>query len=907
MDAHSNERTHGGNIWQLARKLGCSPREILDFSASINPYGPPPWLAEVIREHTPDLRHYPDPACTELIQAASRHYSIPADELVADNGTAEILHRIPGLLQGEPPSARHFPGCRDRISTRPLGRALIPVPAYADYTTVSASHGLVVEHIPLVPHKQFALDWEQLQDRLRDKSGPNQGAQILVFLGQPNNPTGRSFDPERLRRLAVEHPESWFIVDEAFADFMPDLDRLIVRRPPNVIVLLSLTKFYALPGLRLGLAAMEPELAQRYRGAGPDWSVNTLAQAVGVRCLQDSEFQLDSNERVMKERRRLATLLSKVPGVHVFDGEANFLLCRYAAMQYDVPKLAAALLQRRIAIRPCANFPGLDRTYFRVAVRQPDENNRLLAALADILGSGKQTSPRPNKRRTPALMFQGTCSSAGKSLLTAALCRIFRQDGFSPAPFKAQNMALNSGVTPDGGEIGRAQILQAQACGLEPDRRMNPILLKPNSETGSQVIVLGSPHGNMDVGAYIRAKESLRAVVHEAYDSLAAEHDVMVLEGAGSPAEINLKHHDLVNMAMARHAQAAVCLVGDIDRGGVFAALSGTMDLLDGWERDLIRGLVINKFRGQRSLLDPALDWITRRTDRPVLGVVPYLSDLGLPEEDSVAFKQGLLFRTSRGGDARSVSNTDAGFTLDVACLDLPHISNFTDLDSLASEPAVSLRLVRSAEQLGTPDLLILPGTKNVMADSAFIREQGLGQAIVRLADSGSTHILGICGGFQMLGARIEDPHGLESATQASIAGLGLLPLTTRLEAAKTLCKTLAVHLPSGLEVTGYEIHHGRTTPELNCDEPAVCMETLDGRAIGHGLRDKAVWGSYLHGIFDNTTFRHWLLRSLAAEKGEFSLITADVWDMESALDRLADHVRRHLDVRAIYNILEVS
>ncbi len=880
--SQTQERTHGGNIWALARELGCAPQDILDFSASINPLGPPVWLAEVIRENIPDLRHYPDPDCSELIQAASQYYGVAANELVADNGTAEILHRLPPLLHGDAGP----------------GQAVIPMPAYADYASVCAVHGVHVEHLPMQRQDNFALDWDRLRDILKNLTRQP----TLVFLGQPNNPTGQTLDPEQLRCLAADHPETWFIVDEAFADFVSGLDRLTVRRPPNMIVLLSLTKFYALPGLRIGLAAMDARLAERYRKRAPDWSVNALAQCVGRRCLEDTPFQETSRTYIREERQRLAAAVSAVPGLQVCAGEANFLLCRCITARYDSRMLAELLLQRRIAIRSCANFPGLDHSYFRIAVRRTEENHRLLDALTEILGGAAHFvhPPRSQKRLKPALMFQGTCSNAGKSLLTAALCRILCQDGFSPAPFKAQNMALNSGVTPDGGEIGRAQILQAQACGLEPDRRMNPILLKPNSETGSQVIVLGTPQGNMNVGAYIRAKTELRSVVHDAYDSLASEHDVMVLEGAGSPAEINLKHHDLVNMAMARHAEAAVCLVGDIDRGGVFAALSGTMDLLDDWERGLVQGLIVNKFRGQRALLNPALDWITQRTHRPVLGVVPYLTDLVLPEEDSVNFKQGTLYRQGQAGKAGHPR-------LDVACLDLPHISNFTDLDPLAAEPSVALRLVRSSDELGIPDLLILPGSKNVMTDMAFVRERGLVEAIGRLADAGSTHILGICGGFQMLGTLIEDPYALESVKPTSIPGLGLLPVTTRLESNKTLRLTAARHKPSELEISGYEIHHGWTVPEADHEALAVCVESPDGRALGLGRRDKPVWGSYLHGIFDNGDFRHWLLGVVASTKQKSFQATSEVWNIESELNRLADHVRQNLDIRAIYKILGVS
>lgn len=861
---------HGGNIWRLARQLGCSAEDILDFSASINPFGPPAWMGGLLAGSLGALRHYPDPDCHELLQAAARRYDVPADELVADNGTAEIMHRLVPLLG--------------------LGRAVVPGPCYGDYERVCGLNGLVVERLALRPEDDFALDWDQVRSRLSRSAQP-----ALVFLGRPNNPTGRGFCAETLRRTALDHPESRFIVDEAFADFAPDMDRLTVNRPANVVVLLSLTKFYALPGLRVGLAAMDADLARRYTKHCPDWSVNTPAQMAGTRCLDDDAFRRFTWERLMPEVERLRSALNRLPGLHVHPSQANFLLCRMNKSGLDAQALAEKLLEKRIAVRACDNFFGLDQSYFRVAVRLPEENDRLCEALREILCPAKsvRATSHPAGRPTPALMFQGTCSNAGKSLLAAALCRILRRDGFSPAPFKAQNMALNSAVTPDGGEIGRAQALQAQACGLEADRRMNPILLKPNSETGSQVIVLGRPQGNMDVAAYIRAKPGLRSVACEAYDSLAREHDVMVLEGAGSPAEINLKSHDLVNMAMARHARAAVLLVGDIDRGGVFAALAGTLDLLEAWERDLVQGLVINKFRGQRALLDPALEWITGRTAKPVLGVVPHIPDLGLPEEDSVTFKQGGLY-------PRGHQQAD----LDVACIDFPHISNFTDLDALAREPDVSLRLVKRAGELGRPDMLILPGSKSVIADLDFLREQGLDAAVCALVRIGTTEIVGVCGGLQMLGQSVGDPYGLESTGTEIVEGLGVLPIRTTLEREKTLCRTRAKHLPTGLTLSGYEIHHGRT--DLEGPGLEVLFRAEDGRAVGCALAGGNVWGTYLHGVFDAAAFRRHVLNALRRRKGLAPLASGAGYDVEAGLDRLADIVRSGLDMNRIYAMLGV-
>ncbi|MGE4296979.1 MAG: cobyric acid synthase [Desulfovibrionaceae bacterium] len=502
----------------------------------------------------------------------------------------------------------------------------------------------------------------------------------------------------------------------------------------------------------------------------------------------------------------------------------------------------------------------------------------------------------PTPHLPPALMFQGTCSNAGKSVLTAAMCRILLRDGFRVAPFKAQNMSLNSFVTPDGRELGRAQATQAAACRLEPDARMNPVLLKPTSDVGSQVIVMGKPVGNMRVAEYLRYKPQAFARVTEAYASLAAEHEVMVLEGAGSPAEINLKSHDIVNMAMAAHAGAKVVLVGDIDRGGVFAALVGTMELLDPAERALVAGFVLNRFRGDASLLDPALDFTTRRTGKPFFGVVPHITDLGLPEEDSVSFKDA-----AQAGAATDAA-TGAG-CLDVALIDLPHIANFTDCDALRQEPDVRLRVVRRARDLGAPDVVILPGSKNTAGDMAFLRTSGLDAAIGALARGGVCEVVGICGGFQMLGAHVSDPDAVETDRNAE-QGLGLLPVATAMGADKVLTRVAGRHEPSGLPVRGYEIHHGVTTLLPGAPPTQVAVTGPDNASLGLGRADLPVWGTYLHGIFDSDAFRRHFLDTVRRRKGLAPVGVPTPFDLEPALDRLADVVRAHLDVPTLYKLL---
>ena len=452
----------------------------------------------------------------------------------------------------------------------------------------------------------FRLDPDQLEGQL---SGGE-----LVILGQPNNPTGLTFDPQALRALAGRHPETCFLIDEAFADFVEGLESLARNRPSNVIVLLSFTKFYAVPGLRLGGALLASAWARKVQELRPPWTVNTLAQQFGATALRDLEYGRASRAYVREQRLHLSRALTAIPHLTVFPGEANFLFLRSNHPSLNAAELARKLLAEGIAIRVCANYQGLDDRYFRVAVRTESENQRLAEALKAVLVDKKIV---PVKRpKTPAIMFQGTSSNAGKSVLTAALCRILLQDGYRVAPFKSQNMSLNSFVTREGGEMGRAQVVQAQASRLDPDVRMNPVLLKPSSDTGAQVIVHGRPVGNMDVNQYIAYKPQAMARVKEAYDSLAGEFEVIVLEGAGSPAEVNLKHHDIVNMRMAEYAGAPVLLVGDIDRGGVFASFIGTMEVLAEWERRLVAGFIVNRFRGQEKLLEPAFQY-TRAPHRP--------------------------------------------------------------------------------------------------------------------------------------------------------------------------------------------------------------------------------------------------------------------------------------------------
>jgi adenosylcobyric acid synthase len=494
-----------------------------------------------------------------------------------------------------------------------------------------------------------------------------------------------------------------------------------------------------------------------------------------------------------------------------------------------------------------------------------------------------------------ALMIQGTGSHVGKSILVAALCRILAQDGHRVAPFKAQNMALNSFVTAEGGEIGRAQAAQAEAARVAPSVLMNPILLKPTNETDAQVIVLGRPVGNYSARAYgSEQMPALRRTIREAYERLAAEYDVILIEGAGSPAEVNLRDRDLANMAVAEMADAPVLLVGDIDKGGVFAALVGTLELLSPEERERIAGFIINKFRGDASLLTPGLDFLATRTGRRVLGVIPFCRDLHLPEEDALPerFTPGRV-----RGDVQG---------LRIGVIALPHLSNFTDVDPLAAEPDVRLFFVRDPGEVGQADCLILPGSKSTVADLAYLRDRGFAEAIAGVAARGAT-VVGICGGFQMLGTTIDDPEHVESE-QDRVAGLGLLKVATRFAGEKTTHQVRARCLWTGEEVTGYEIHHGVTSP-LAGASPAFEIVERSGRAAGvpDGAWDLEgrVWGSNIHGLFDNPQFRRRFLENLWEARGVPRPVSPDpLWSLDREYDRWADLVRRHLDMDAVYRLL---
>lgn len=494
------------------------------------------------------------------------------------------------------------------------------------------------------------------------------------------------------------------------------------------------------------------------------------------------------------------------------------------------------------------------------------------------------------------IMIQGTMSNVGKSLLVGALCRIFKQDGYKVAPFKSQNMALNSFVTPDGLELGRAQAMQAECAGVAPSVYMNPILLKPTNDVGSQVIVNGEPIGNMSARDYFAYKKNLVPDIMSAFHKLEEWVDIIVIEGAGSPAEINLKSDDIVNMGMAELVDAPVLLVGDIDRGGVFAQLLGTLELLEPQERDRVKGLIINKFRGDKSLLDSGIDMLEERGKVPVVGTIPY-AKLMIDDEDSLSERLG-----------NEAINSQA--IVDIAVVRLTRISNFTDVAPFESIEGVNVRFVSNPRELENADLVIIPGSKNTISDLIWMRESGMEAAVKRFAIIGP--VVGICGGFQMLGEQVEDPYGVENEGLSSINGVGLLPVSTVLQSAKHRSQTEdcfddligVFEVLSGEEFVGYEIHNGISNPTENAKADDLFEHDEDGEIIL--VQRGNILGTYVHGIFDNNDLALRLVQALAEQKGAKLETTMDYQAFKEAeYDKLAEIVRENLDMEYIYDIIK--
>ncbi len=505
-------------------------------------------------------------------------------------------------------------------------------------------------------------------------------------------------------------------------------------------------------------------------------------------------------------------------------------------------------------------------------------------------------------------MFLGTGSDVGKSITVTAFCRILKNRGIRVAPFKAQNMSNNSYVTIEGGEIGRAQVAQAEAAGLLPSVHMNPVLLKPTSEKGAQVIINGHVHKNMISQEYYAFKNELKQAVGNSYDTLAAQYDAIVMEGAGSCAEVNLRTHDIVNFEMALQTNAPVVLVADIDRGGVFAQIFGTLSIISKKERDLVAGFIINKFRGDPALFEDGIAYIEKETGKPVFGLVPYYHDIHIDPEDSLSLDASIK-DIARIGKDKTPPPTGVSASEDkirIIIPRLPHVSNFTDIEALAREPEVDVLWAETPDQIENADAVILPGSKNVIYDMRYLHDHRWPAAINNFVKTGKGMVMGLCGGFQMLGRQITDPDGLEGE-QEKIDGLGLLDLCTRIGSKKVLRHSTGKEVLFNTRVSGYEIHMGQTTLGKSAQPFILGNNRNDGAISGN----RRVFGTYFHGLFDSGAFRKKFLEHLAAQKGldlNPDINRPDYWQIkEKNYDRLADHFSRYTRVEEILQVMGLA
>lgn len=663
---------HGGDRVGLAAASGLPDAALVDASANLNPLGPPLWLDAAFAEGRRLSGRYPDPACRGLRAVAAESLGLPADRLVFGNGADELMFALAR-------AARRI-SLKEEMPPTQRPAAVLEGPAYASYRDACEAAGLSVTLVPaalpgparIAENGAAAPGPAGARENSAPASVPLSAAEAalaasppgsLLWLGAPNNPTGLmpAGYPGSVVELAGRHPDKLVICDEAFIEFCsngddeaPESAMAAAAASGNLMVVRSMTKYWAVPGLRAGYLVCPGVLAAAVRAELPNWPLNSVAEAFARRAFTDPaarERRLATIRLVSSERRRMAEAIGGIPGLFPLRSLANYYLVRVdpGLAGLSASELADRLAGLGVGVRRCGNYEGLGSDYLRLAVRTGAENDTILDALQSALHTHDKlltqgyTAPSPGGaarpgprvvKRARALMIQGCSSSAGKSLITAAFCGIFRKDGIDVAPYKAQNMSRYSEFTRDGKEISRAQAVQAAACGLEADARMNPVLLKPDGERGSRVIILGEPFARLEARDYYAMHERMRDTARAAYDSLASEHELIIIEGAGSSAEINLKSHDFVNMGAARHAGARVLLVGDIDRGGVFASFLGHVSTFAPDELAMLSGFIVNKFRGDPALLGEAFAMVRERSAYPVLGCVPMIHGLDLPEED---------------------------------------------------------------------------------------------------------------------------------------------------------------------------------------------------------------------------------------------------------------------------------
>lgn len=889
------EQSHGGDFYRWNKEMGINQADILDFSVNVRPDGMPDFLKASILKNINELCAYPDPQANELKELCAKNYGFTPENFVFGNGSNELLYALAPALFEE--NYQH---------------AYILEPAFSEYRfslekAHIEAHTLLHFLSPQMQNADFDLTSEYIKKEQEQRAQEIKNAvktlpaKSIIVLANPANPTGFFIDTKELLAITEQKQDCFFVIDEAFIEYTNEksLLQILPALPQNILVLRSLTKFYALAGIRLGYLACHEDLAQKIQAKLPTWNVNSLAQHIAkilfTEQKQVAENYQKTNLQNHERKLDLYQKLAQIQGITLYASWANYILF---SLDSACPNFWQNLLtNHHISIRNCANYNGLNnKNFYRAAVRFPHEHTKLCQAIENVL----HTTPVPSKKKTPALMLLGTSSNAGKSILTAGFCRIFTQDGYTVRPFKAQNMSLNSGVTIKGEEMGRAQIVQAKACNTEPDSKMNPVLLKPQTDIGSQIIVLGKPVCTSSAREYYKKKNELWKVVTKAYDELSEEADIMVLEGAGSPAEINLKENDIVNLKMAEYAEASTLLVGDIDRGGIYASFLGTWQTFSKQEEKLLTGFLVNRFRGDSSLLAPAHEYLEKATGKKVLGVIPYIKDIALPEEDMA----GALWNMQK--NAEQLDYTDKNRKLDIAVVILNKISNHTDFEPLALEKHCLVRPVYSPEDMGTPDLIILPGTKSVVADLEALKENGLFDKILSMV--GKSLILGICGGLQMLGYDILDPLHIESNKEKTI-GFDLLYLTTEFQKEKQLTLVENIKSPLNCLVHGYEIHHAKSWEFERIVRPKNPITAYFRGENGtiHGYISRNVWATYIHGLFDDDVFRLRFINHVRTFKGLNPVSSCTPYALETSLNKLADIIRQNTDMNAIYKSMGIT
>ena len=847
-----SQAVHGGRIREAQERYW--RQDFIDFSVNTNAFWhPDTTLDAFVLSNAITL--YPEADAGSVQTLLANLYGVCRDRVLATAGAIEGLYLAARLFAGK--------------------RALLFVPCFADYARACEAAGIEYEKHLMLPH---VPRFEELVDLIKNYD--------LVVLGNPNNPTGRLFPS--LTSL-VSHPalaHVHWIIDEAFIEFSAEPERISLlprlEAYPNVIVLRALTKSWAVPGLRIGFLATANVLwMTKLRAMQSPWALGGVAEVWAFAHLNHRTLAAvrESLVPLPQVRERLSSDLAALPGLSPLASDANFLLVETSL--FDADKLADQLGRQGIIIRVCSGFDGVDqRRYFRVAVRTPEENGQLVLALKRAFDT--PTSPQffqvgemPKMR---AISVLGTSSNSGKSWVATALCAWLRRRGVRVAPFKAQNMSNNSAVAFDGGEIGRAQAVQAEACRLAPSIRMNPILLKPSGKSGSQLVVLGEARGHLKASEYYQSIESLWPVVSQSLDYWRDQCDVLVLEGAGSPVELNLMRRDLVNLRPVRYLQGKWLLVADIERGGVFAQTAGTWSLIPPPDRGRCAGVIVNKFRGDLALFADAGQYFAQHFGAPYLGTLPYANHLQPESEDTLA---------------EDPSTNGVGTPMH--WIRFPHISNSQDSHPWQLDEGVNVEWVSTAAPLAAARVVVLPGSKNTLADLEWLRASGIADAVIAAHRRGAV-IVGICGGLQMLGERLSDPSGL-AGDGGEAVGLGLLPVRTVFSASKVVRNVVASF--EGEQWDAYEIHMGRTVA-IKSASPWLEVSDVDG-ARCEGFRHDGVWGTYVHGVFESARVRTALVTRAGITSHRASLIAFRA-QRETLYDGMADLLEAHLNLEDLWH-----